>query len=101
MTRVKEDKYGPEFWLIALYPCATCGAGHTVPHHVRSVGAGGTDRGNLVPLCLKCHNECETGGRDSFEAKHNVDLSILAEEYEAKSREEPIIKILHDSGILK
>ena len=42
------------------------------PHHVRSKGAGGRDRSNLVPLCRIHHTECHTIGRITFEDKYKL-----------------------------
>lgn len=45
--------------------------------HVRSRGAGGTYR-DIVPLTRDEHRELHTIGRDSFEAKYDVDLETEA-----------------------
>jgi len=51
--------------------------------HVQSRGAGGGDRGNIVPLCLGAHNEQHTAGTRTFEHRWNLDLELAAQHYEA------------------
>lgn len=46
--------------------------------HVRSRGAAGADRGNVVPLCLGAHHEQHTLGTKSFEARWGIDLKAEA-----------------------
>lgn len=58
--------------------CAVCSGRGWWAHHVKSVGSGGRDLYNVVPLCVHHHTEVETSGRKSFEAKHNIDLSESA-----------------------
>lgn len=66
---------------IRALPCAIGGvhcdtAVHA--HHVRSVGAGGSER-DLVPLCALHHQELHTIGRWTFLEKHGVDLRVVAD----------------------
>lgn len=66
---------------IRRLPCAVGGtlcdaAVHA--HHVRSVGAGGSER-DLVPLCAIHHQELHTIGRWTFLGKYGVDLRVLAD----------------------
>ena len=42
-------------------------------------GAGGDDRGNLVPLCRQHHREQHQIGLRSFERKYDVDLTAHAQ----------------------
>lgn len=66
---------------IRQLPCAVGGEfceTHVHAHHVRSVGAGGTEK-DLVPLCAVHHQELHTIGRWTFLSKYGVDLSALAE----------------------
>jgi len=46
--------------------------------HVRSRGAGGDDRGNLVPLCAGAHEEQHRIGIRSFQARWGIDLTAEA-----------------------
>lgn len=71
-------------------PCL-CGSecfGGIDPHHVRTRGAGGRDKSNLVPLCRKHHTELHTIGRYTFEDKYKLgDLQMRAERlYETYTR---------------
>lgn len=44
----------------------------TVPHHIPSRGAGGTDA-DTVPLCTRHHDESHAIGQDSFWSRCGVD----------------------------
>ena len=48
--------------------------------HLKTRGAGGSDRENVVPLCRIHHNEQE-GKTAAFERKYGVDLRKLAQQY--------------------
>jgi len=48
------------------------------PHHRLSVGSGGPDAENLVPLCRLHHDEVGTLGIANFEMKYNLSLKALA-----------------------
>jgi hypothetical protein len=50
------------------------------PHHVRTVGAGGHDAENLVPLCRKHHGEIGSITMIRFQIKYNIDLRTIAGE---------------------
>ena len=66
-------------WVRSL-PCLLAGVGcvDTVqPHHVRSRGAGGTDR-ETVPLCWLHHAEGHQVGWCTFERRYQVDLTMIA-----------------------
>lgn len=74
------EVYGPYHeWISGLrcllsdHPDHRC-AGRVAGHHVRSVGAGGTDQGNEVPLCGRAHREVHRVGRETFGDRHDVDL---------------------------
>lgn len=54
-----------------------CIGGNTA-HHVKSVGAGGKDFANEVPLCCGAHVEVHTLGRRTFEARYGLDLEAEA-----------------------
>jgi hypothetical protein len=50
--------------------------------HVKSRGAGGTDRGNLLPICSRGHSESHTIGRFTFERKYGFELAAVAKQIE-------------------
>lgn len=62
--RRTETVYGTIFEACRNLPCILAGrAGHrcvgsVTGHHVRSVGAGGQDRENCVPVCVSAHAMC-------------------------------------------
>jgi hypothetical protein len=64
--------------------CLVCGKIPSDPHHVRTRGAGGVDKDNIVPLCRFHHTELHTGGRHTFARKYGVNLNEKALEYEAR-----------------
>ena len=44
-------------------PCLGCGRPlYNDPHHLKTRGAGGGDRDNMVPLCRVCHTEAHMKG---------------------------------------
>ena len=60
------------------------------PHHVKTRGAGGVDKANIVPLCRIHHTELHTIGRITFEDKYRLgDLIVRAghiwEEYNERN----------------
>jgi hypothetical protein len=57
--------------------CCICGGIPWWAHHVKSVGSGGLDYENLVPLCIDHHNEVERG-KKTFATKYDVNLKELA-----------------------
>lgn len=63
-AKAKAAEFGLQAALCRTLPCAACGhSAPSDPAHVRSRGAGGQDRGNVIPLCqsdprtghLGCH----------------------------------------------
>jgi hypothetical protein len=46
------------------------------PAHLKTVGSGGNDVGNVVPLCPRAHDEQE-GHTEEFEARYGI---VLADE---------------------
>lgn len=57
--------------------CARASRSTIEAAHVRTRGAGGADRGNLVPLCPMHHDEQE-GDTEGFEAKYGLRLAVEA-----------------------
>lgn len=51
--------------------------------HIRSRGAGGDDRGNLIPLCGNHHGEQHAKGIRSFATKYRLDLAAEAQRLDA------------------
>lgn len=48
----KAEQFAAQAELCRRLPCAACGRpGPSDPAHVVSTGAGGKDRGNVIPLC--------------------------------------------------
>ena len=47
--------------------------GQIIPHHVTSVGAGGSDL-TCIPLCAEHHNEIHSQGKSTFQKNHYVTL---------------------------
>jgi hypothetical protein len=82
--RLRDDKYRA---FIREQPChlwhgALCFIElPSVAAHVKSRGAGGPDRGNILPLCRAHHQEQHAIGIRSFEARYHVDLAQIAAEY--------------------
>lgn len=61
-ARLREEQFGAQAELCRTLPCLVCdrapeanASGQSDPAHVVSRGAGGKDRGNVVPLCRKHH----------------------------------------------
>ena len=52
--------------------------GYTVCAHVKARGAGGADRGNVVPMCVKHHSEQHEQGIESFQSFYGIDLAAVA-----------------------
>jgi hypothetical protein len=86
--QAKEGKvYGPHHQHVkALARCVMAGiAGHVCggewdSHHVKTVGSGGKDAGNVVPMCRDAHREVHALAPSKWEAKYpGVDLKALAE----------------------
>ena len=48
------------------------------PQHVKTVGSGGVDAENIVPLCHYHHVECHNIGILTFQEKYNIDLKLIA-----------------------
>ena len=56
--------------------------------HVRSVGAGGTDRGNIFSACRKHHSEQHRIGIKTFERRYGLNLKQAALDYDERYRQE-------------
>ena len=49
--------------------------------HVKTRGAGGQDKGNIIPLCLAHHQYQHTIGIKSFQEEYHIDLYARAERW--------------------
>jgi hypothetical protein len=85
-ARVRGDEvYGSYHWWIKNWPClffdrGEC-SGSISGHHVKSVGSGGRDARNEVPLCAYHHRLGDDIGWKSFQKRMKTDLKIAAEWY--------------------
>jgi hypothetical protein len=52
--------------------------GPVQPAHVQTRGAGGLDRGNIVPLCAMHHQRQHLLGIKSFQRVYGLDLAAIA-----------------------
>lgn len=79
-----ETAYGPQAKLCRELPCCACGRrAPSEPAHVRSRGAGGKDRGNVLPLCRTHHGDQHTMGWKRFAEERDLDVPALLAEIEA------------------
>lgn len=68
--------YGPYHrWISDHHGCAVFSPGDcygdVAGHHLKTVGAGGEDAGNEIPLCAKHHTEIHAG-LDDFEWRYGI-----------------------------
>lgn len=75
--------YGSYFRYVKGFPCAVEGdrdecLGEITGHHLKSVGSGGQDAGNLAPLCAKHHTAIHTLGLYDFDRLYFNDLKLYA-----------------------
>lgn len=88
MMATKTKRWAKQFhsdervhWLQSFGCCVPhCARADAQVHHVRTRGAGGTWR-DTVPLCVKHHRELHDIGRDTFAARHDVDLHGQARKF--------------------
>jgi hypothetical protein len=62
-------------------PCCISETLNVDPHHIKSVGSGGSDL-TMIPLSHELHAECHKIGKYTFQKKydinfHNIMLSLL------------------------
>lgn len=83
--RVADDHtYGSFYRYVCSLPCAVGGEGDeclgdVVGHHLRSVGAGGRDAGNLSPLCVRHHRMIHDMGPKRFDDRFFNDIKLHAD----------------------
>lgn len=95
MTKRTEERppevQGPCANMAKLLPCCRCGRRPpSDPAHVHSVGAGGLDLANVVPLCkgpLGCHRFQHDIGVLEFERRTGLHLQTIANEVAQKVAE--------------
>lgn len=86
--RAAEGKvYGSYHRWIGTFPCAVgrdC-FGAVKGHHLKTVGSGGEDVANEVPLCIKHHSAAHGLTLADFERIYGVDLETVARDLWAGS----------------
>lgn len=76
--------YGAYHRYVSTLPCIVAQrggdgcSGRVEGHHVKSVGAGGEDECNEVPVCVRHHNQIHTRGPRTFEDRYGIDLDMEA-----------------------
>ena len=85
MSKERDGVYGGYYYWLGNFRCCICGDMGGPPHHIRSVGAGGKDDANIIPICYKHHQEVHRG-KQTFERKYGVVLKDLAESWYAYYR---------------
>lgn len=55
LAELRAKQFNKQADLCRHSPCMVCGTFPSDPAHVRSRGAGGRDKGNVVPLCREHH----------------------------------------------
>jgi len=81
-SKNEAQTYSAAFFIIAGMECCVpgCTKQSGPPDHVKTVGSGGKDRKNLIPVCYKHHTERHNKGRKTFEDKYGIELAQIAEE---------------------
>lgn len=79
--RRKAEQFGPQSRLARLMLCVvpTCSRTPCQAAHGLSRGAGGKDC-DVAPLCSKHHREQHDVGIETFQARRNVNLRLVADE---------------------
>ena len=84
----RDGVYGPYHEWVSTLPCHLEWTGDCLPpikgHHIQSVGAGGKDASNEVPLCIRHHAMVHAKGDKTFERRWAVDLAQLARMYQRR-----------------
>jgi len=92
LARLRAKQFGAQADLCRGLPCYVCRApAPSDPAHVRTRGAHGQDRANVVPLCREHHLQQHAYGIASFEARMSarygwpVDLAAEARRLERQA----------------
>lgn len=81
LAKRRAEAFGPQAELCRTLPCLICNrAAPSDPDHVRSRGASGKDRANVVPLCRDCHMRRHGKGIRWMEEHYSVNFKEAAEE---------------------
>lgn len=78
-----ERAFGEKGEWVRLLRCLVCGDHEVEAHHVKTRGAGGTSE-HLVPFCTAHHRQYHDQGRETFEATHDIDLTLEALDLESQ-----------------
>jgi len=63
---------------IRTLPCCVCRRSDVEPHHADTGGVGmKCSDTRAIPLCHKCHMECHSLGRDTFQERNNVNFKTV------------------------
>jgi hypothetical protein len=80
----REGVYGKYHQFVSNLPCALIRGeckGTISAHHIQTVGAGGIDAKNEVPLCMYHHTLLHQLGQHTFAQRYELDLEALALAY--------------------
>jgi hypothetical protein len=85
--QAKGDVYGPyhrfvgtlRSCIVGRSPAIYCFVSTVAGHHLKTVGAGGRDYGNEVPLCASHHSLLHRIGPSRFEQLYGLNLEAEAE----------------------
>lgn len=88
----RKHTYGPYFKWVSAQPCIVCGTVDGAPaDHYKTVGSGGRDKANLIPVCVD-HQDRHTKGLDTwiehYDLTHEevlIHMLKLWERYDAKT----------------
>ena len=69
-ARRRAEQFSHQAERCRIMRCCACGRrAPSDPAHIRSRGAGGRDRANVVPLCRTCHSLQHAIGIKTFQAR--------------------------------
>ena len=76
----RAEEFGPLAQYCRELPCCGCHRpAPSDPAHIRSRGAGGKDRANVVPLCRECHQLQHQVGILTFAERKGINLQAIAD----------------------
>lgn len=71
-------------------PCCISGQIDVDPHHVKSIGSGGSDL-TMIPLSHELHQECHKIGKHTFQRKYDIDFNEIQVGYLQQFIEQELI----------